>query len=219
MFILDKTKLALTLLVAVILAVCAVDVSMEKVEKTTVVVDPTIKYDVTAGACNSIPKLTAIEPVVEEQEIILVEEPAPQWVELDAPSNNSFKSYMDCSAITDTNSAQYQFKYDYLSSASGIMVVDDRYVCAVGSYYATEIGTRIDLVMENGSVVPCVVGDIKADKHTDKTNRQHSKDGSVVEFIVATDNLSNEVTLHGDCSYADERLKGEIKSIRVYINN
>jgi hypothetical protein len=218
-FILDKTKLALTLLIAVIVAVCAVYVSREKVVKTTVVVDPTIEYGITAGVCSSIPKLTAIEPIVEEQEVILVEEPAPQWVELEVPSNNSFKSYMDCSAITDVNSAQYRFKYEYLSSACGIMLVDDRYVCAVGSYYATEIGTRIDLVMENGSIVPCVVGDIKADKHTDKTNRQHSKDNSVVEFIVATDNLSNEVTLHGDCSYADERLKGEIKSIRVYINN
>lgn len=217
MFILDKTKLALTLLIAVIVAVCAVDVSRERVVKTTVVVDPTIEYDVTAGVCNSIPKLTAIEPMVEEQEVILVEEPVPQWVELDAPSNNSFKSYMDCSAITDINSAQYQFKYEYLSSASGIMVVDgDCYVIALGSYYTTTIGTRVDLVMCNGAVVRCVVGDIKDDKHTNSTNQQHLVDNSVVEFIVCTDNLSDKVRKMGDISYADERLRGEIKAIRVY---
>ena len=109
MFILDKTKLALTLLIAVIVTVCVVDVSMGRVEKTTVVVDPTIEYDITAGVCNSIPKLTAIEPMVEEHEIILVEEPAPQWVELDVPSNNSFKSYMDYRKVTDTKSEQYAF--------------------------------------------------------------------------------------------------------------
>lgn len=161
----------------------------------------------------------AQETPIEIHESEVVEVAEPQWIEMDGPSNNSFKSYMDCSCITDTSSAQYAFKSEYLSSASGIMIVDGRYVVAVGSYYATEIGTRIDLVMESNEIVPCVVGDVKADCHTDSTNRQHSVDGSVCEFIVATDNLSDKVRAMGDVSYADERLMGEIKAIRVYLEN
>lgn len=163
--------------------------------------------------------LTIKAPVtVEDTNISTVAMEEPKWVEMDVPSNNSFKSYMDCSKITDVNSEQYKFKYDYLCSASGIMLVDNRYVIAIGSYYTTKIGCRVDLVMENGEIVECIVGDCKADKHTDSLNRQNPN-GSIVEMIVATDNLSDEVRLRGDCSYADPRLMGEIIAIRVYLEN
>ena len=203
----------------VIIVICIVDIHMNKVTVTQTTVDPTIEYGLTAGAIEKTTQMTTIEPVVEEHEVELVEEEAPQWIEMDVPSNNSFKSYMDCSTITDTSSAQYALKYEYLSSASGIMVVDNRFVIALGSYYTTEVGCRVDLVMQNGSVVECIVGDCKADKHTDSMNRQHSVDKSVIEFIVATDNLNEKARQMGDCSYCDERLMGEIEAIRVYINN
>ena len=203
----------------VIIVICIVDIHMNKVTVTQTTVDPTIEYGLTAGAIEKTTQMTTIEPVVEEHEVELVEEEAPQWIEMDVPSNNSFKSYMDCSTITDTSSAQYALKYEYLSSASGIMVVDNRFVIALGSYYTTEVGGRVDLVMQNGSVVECIVGDCKADKHTDSMNRQHSVDKSVIEFIVATDNLNEKARQMGDCSYCDERLMGEIEAIRVYINN
>ena len=159
-------------------------------------------------------------PTVENTKVEVVAEPEPQWVEMDVPSNNSFKSYMGAHKITDTSSAQYQLKSEYLDSACGIKLVDgDCYVIALGSYYTTTIGARVDLVMDNGSVVRCVVGDIKADKDTDAMNRQHNVDNSVVEFIVNTDTLCSEVKSHGDASYGDPRLMGEIKAIRVYKEN
>ena len=203
-----------------IIGVCAVDVHMNKVIVTQTTVDSTIEYGLTAGAIEKTAQMTTIEPVVEEHIVELVEEEAPQWIEMDVPSNNSFKSYMGAHKITDTSSAQYQLKSEYLDSACGIKLVDgDCYVIALGSYYTTTIGTRVDLVMDNGSVVRCVVGDIKADKDTDETNRQHSIDNSVVEFIVNTNTLSSEAKSHGDCSWADPRLMGEIKTIRVYKEN
>lgn len=212
----SKTRLALTLLIGLLVVVCVVD--KNKTESTTVIVYNT-EYTATAGVVKAMNDIHAdTRPIVKVEEIDLTQAPEPQWVEMDVPSNNSFKSYMDCKYITDESSEQYKLKFDYLSSASGIMVIEDRYVIAVGSYYTTEIGCRVDLVMENGAVVPCIVGDCKADKHTDKTNRQNPN-GSVVEFIVCTDNLSDETRLHGDCSYADTRLKGEISSIRVYLEN
>lgn len=177
------------------------------------------KPSTTAGVFSATVVNLAELPTVENTEVEVVAEPEPQWVEMDVPSNNSFKSYMGAHKITDTSSAQYQFKSEYLDSACGIKLVDDRYVVAIGTYYTEIIGTRVDLVMESGEVVPCIVGDVKADEDTDVTNRQHNVDGSVVEFIVNADTLSSEAKSHGDCSWADSRLMGEIKAIRVYKEN
>lgn len=173
----------------------------------------------TAGVFSAAVVDLAELPTVENTEVEVVAEPEPQWVEMDVPSNNSFKSYMGAHKITDTNSAQYQLKSEYLDSACGIKLVDNRYVIAIGTYYTETIGTRADLVMKSGEVVPCIVGDIKADEDTDATNRQHNVDGSVVEFIVNSDTLSSEAKSHGDCSWADPRLMGEIKAIRIYKEN
>ena len=38
--------------------------------------------------------------------------------------------------------------------------------------------------MANGSVVECVLGDVKSDVHTDETHRYQAQDGSVAEMIV-----------------------------------
>ena len=206
------------LLCCIIITICVVDVKINETQINTTTI--TGDEDSIAGAMSAVSKIYthAINTpvIVEKRKVDTVSQ--PKYVTKSVPSNNSFKSYMDCKYITDVKSAQYQFKYEYLCSASGIMVVDNRYVIAIGSYYTTEIGCRIDLVMENGSIVPCIVGDCKADCHTDATNRQNPN-GNVVEFIVNTDSLSNETRLRGDCSYADERLSGEIQSIRVYTEN
>lgn len=199
--------------------ICGISIYNHRVVKTTTVVNTRTEYNTTAGVFSAVSKMPTKTLSIIEEEIFLVAEEEPQWVEMDVPSNNSFKSYMDCSCITDETSEQYQLKFDYLSSASGIMLIEDRYVIALGSYYTTTIGTKVDLVMCNGAVVPCIVGDVKADCHTDTQNQQHSVDGSVVEFIVATDNLSDQVRLMGDISYADDRLMGEIMAIRIYLEN
>ena len=139
---------------------------------------------------------------------------------MDVPSNNGFKSYMDYRKITDKSSSQYALLSSYEDTTCGICSVDGRYTIAIGSYYTTEVGARIDLVMENGSIVPCIAADCKKNEHTDAMNQQHLVDGSVIEFVVNTDILSDKVKYDfGDCSYADERLKGEIKEIRVYVKN
>ena len=174
----------------------------------------------TAGVFSvTVVDLSETVPTVKNTEVEIVAEPEPQWVEMDVPSNNSFKSYMGAHKITDTSSAQYQLKSEYLDSACGIKLVDDRYVIAIGTYYTETVGTRVDLVMENGEIVPCIVGDVKKNRDTDATNRQHNVDSSVVEFVVNADTLSSEAKSHGDCSWADPRLMGEIKAIRVYKEN
>ena len=154
------------------------------------------------------------EPSVEENEQVIVQQPI--GTEKDVPSNNSFKSYMDADTITSRNTDQYKLKAKYIiDEQTGIWTVDERYCIAVGSYYTQSIGTYIDVVMENGSTVNCILGECKRNRDTDYTNRQNPN-GSVVEFIVNTSSMPSMVRKMGNCSYACEEMKGEIKSLIVY---
>lgn len=132
------------------------------------------------------------------------------------PANNGFKAYMSYKAISSRNSSQYKLQQRAYTGNYGIRMVDDRYCIAVGSYYTTQIGTKIDVIMENGNVIKCILGDVKADKHTDATNRANPN-GCIVEFIVDMNSLDRTCRRMGDMSYVSSGgLKGEIKAIRVY---
>lgn len=154
------------------------------------------------------------EPAAVEEEVI---EPvkAIEYQSKDVPTHNAFKSYMDADCISSRASAQYQLKSQYELSDNGIWTVEGRYCIAVGSYYCIDIGTKIDLVMQSGETVECILADCKADRDTDCLNRQNPN-GSIVEFIVRTSSLERQAKRMGDCSYADSRLFGEIKEIRIY---
>lgn len=134
---------------------------------------------------------------------------------LDVPSNNSFKSYMDADTITNVRTKQYELKSEYELLDNGLYVVNGRYCIAIGSYYTTIIGTRVDVVMKSGNVVGCIVAECKSDLHTDETNRQNPN-GSVIEFVVNTSTLPQKARDTGNCSYADDNLLGEIERIIVY---
>lgn len=91
---------------------------------------------------------------------------------------------------TDTKSRQYKLLNSpecYTDKKTGIRMVGDRYCIAIGSYYSKEIGTKINLVMENGSVVKCIMAEAKSDAHTDETHRFQKWDGSVAEFVFDPD--------------------------------
>ena len=138
-----------------------------------------------------------------------------KYVDMDTPSNNSFKSYMSYKCITNRSSKQYKFQQECYTGNYGIRMKDGRYCIAVGSYYTTKIGKKIDLVMENGAIIKCILADCKANAHTDSTNRQNPN-GSIAEFIVDMNSLNRTAKRMGDVSYCSEKFKGEIKKIRVY---
>ena len=167
-----------------------------------------------AGFSKELMNMKEYEPSVEENEQVIVQQSI--GTEKDVPSNNSFKSYMDADTITSRNTDQYKLKDKYvIDEQTGIWTVDERYCIAVGSYYTQSIGTYIDVVMENGSTLHCILGECKRNRDTDHTNRQNPN-GSVVEFIVNTSSMPSMVRKMGNCSYACEEMKGEIKSIIVY---
>ena len=167
-----------------------------------------------AGFSKEVINIKEYEPSVEENEQVIVQQPI--GIEKDVPSNNSFKSYMDADTITSRNTDQYKLKAKYvLDPQTGIWTVDERYCIAVGSYYTQSIGTYIDVVMENGSTLHCILGECKRNRDTDYTNRQNPN-GSVVEFIVNTSSMPTMVRKMGDCSYGSQSMTGEIQSIIVY---
>ena len=84
-------------------------------------------------------------------------------------SNSKTRTHMSYTAVTSHSSMQYKVLNSadaWSSEYTGLRMVGDRYCVAVGLKYGVA-GDKIDLVMEDGSVVKAIIGDIKARKHTD----------------------------------------------------
>lgn len=113
-----------------------------------------------------------------------VPENVPNW-DINCDSNR--KLYMYYTSVTDPMSAQYALLNGadaYTDVYSGIRMVGGRYCIALGSYYTTTVGQKVDVVLEDGSVIYCIVGDCKNDIHTNDTHQYALGTGNVVEFIV-----------------------------------
>jgi hypothetical protein len=129
--------------------------------------------------------------------------------------DTSFKSYMDYKCITDRNSPQYKLQGECWTDKNGLRRFGDDYVIAVGSYYAESVGERLEITLDSGEEFTAVVGDFKADNHTDNTHRYYpmSNGGkNVIEFIVDTGSLDKKAKRMGDISYVDG-FEGNIESV------
>ena len=126
------------------------------------------------------------------------------------------KSYMDYTAITSKSSPQYKLQHKYAyTDDTGIRMVDGRYCIALGSYYTHRIGQYVDLVLENGEVIECIIGDQKDDRDTNSSNTI-AHDGSATEFIVETKALPRMVRRMGDIGYTYDGWLSKVIEIRIY---
>ena len=142
----------------------------------------------------------------------------PKYRDYDVPSNKGFKSYMHYGAITSTSSKQYILQQKAYTGKYGIRQVNSRYCVAIGSYFNSRIGTMFDLILENGTVIPCIMADQKSDKHTDSNNIITTHNGCLSEFIVDIYALDKDAKKHGDISYCNDKWQSPVKKVRVYIN-
>lgn len=127
-----------------------------------------------------------------------------------------FKSYMDWRKITSTSSMQYKLQHSVAYTGDyGIRMINGRYCVAVGSRFTVKHGTPLDIVLENGNVLKCVLADTKANVDTDSTNTFHKGDGSVVEFVVDSEMLPSSVLQKGSFHVLDE-FAGRVIEVRVY---
>ena len=139
------------------------------------------------------------------------------YIDYTLPSNSGFKSYMPYKAITSKSSSQYRLQLDaYTNEETGIRMINGRYCVALGSYFNCKIGQEFDLMLENGVVIPCIMGDEKADKDTDNNNLFTKDNGCATEFIVDSKILPKQIKKYGDISYAYEGWDSPVSTIRVY---
>lgn len=141
---------------------------------------------------------TSATPVIDESV-----EQAVQDDGYDIPTAaTSFKAWMSYRAITSKRSDQWKLQQKAWTDSDGFRRYGDEgyYMVALGTYYAERCGKVFDITFESGTTIRCIVGDIKANVHTDELN-QH-RNGNVVEFIVDGRAISNTCKRMGDMSYA-----------------
>lgn len=139
--------------------------------------------------------------------------------EYEIPENSGFKSYMSYKAITSKSSYQYKIQEVAYTSNYGIRQVDGRYCIAVGTGLNAPVGTYIDLILDNETVIECIVGDIKADIHTLNNNIVTKSNGCVSEFIVDEKELQPLAKKMGNMSYCEDAWKSKVVKVKVYDKN
>ena len=128
------------------------------------------------------------------------------------------KCYEDYRCITDKTSSQYELQMIACTDKDGFRKIGDRYLVAIGTYFEAECGTTFDIILENGEKIPAIVGDIKADIHTDVWN-VYSGGICATEFIIDSDVMSGELLAMGDISCYREEWQSKVMALYVYDEN
>lgn len=132
-------------------------------------------------------------------------------------SSSGFKSFMPYTTITSKNSDQYKIQHNYAYTGNyGIRQVDGRYCIAVGSAVPNRMGTYVDLILENETVIPCILADQKADKDTCSDNLTTAENGCVSEFLIDSSQLVHSIKQSGNISSATPDWNSPVVEIRVY---
>lgn len=90
--------------------------------------------------------------------------------------------------ITSTTSTQYKLREQAGMNfdADGFGIINGRYVIACTTTYG-QVGDYIDFYLDNGIVLPCIIGDIKNQNDAGCNQWGHNNGECVVEFIVDKD--------------------------------
>ena len=124
--------------------------------------------------------------------------------------SKGFKSYMSYKAVGNTSSVQYKLQKLAKTGKYGIRTVNGRYCIAVGTGVGAEVGQYVDLVLKNGTVIECVVGDIKG------SVKFKSSNGCVSEFIVSASKLKYAAKMSGDVSSVCDSWDSPVVKFVVY---
>lgn len=140
---------------------------------------------------------------------------------MSVPFYKGFKSWMGYKAITCKSSPQYKIQQIAYTGNYGIRMVGNRYCVALASHYTTEIGQYFDLILKNGTVIPCVLADAKANCHTDSANifTVVGANKCASEFIVDTNALHRAAKSSGDISSVNESWNSPVAKVRLYEKN
>ena len=141
------------------------------------------------------------------------------YIDYSAPVTSGFKSYMPYTAITSYSSPQYKLQQKAYTGTYGIRQVNGRYCVAIGTGFSSKVGTYFDLILSNGTVIPCIIADVKANQHTDSQNMITVANGCLTEFIVDFGALNSKAKQMGDISYCNDNWKSRVQTVRIYKEN
>lgn len=171
----------------------------------------------TAIRCESVvsPSGTAIriQPSVSTGKLKNIKRKKPKYKKMEVPKHNNFKSYMGYQAITCKASKQYKLQQKAKTGKYGIRTLKGRYLIAMGTYYTKNVGDKFDIKLSDGTILKCMIGDIKSDRHTDSKRQKQKYDGSIIEFITDPSKMPSNVKRAGSYT-ACKKFSGSIKEIR-----
>lgn len=131
-----------------------------------------------------------------------------------------FKSYMSYRKITNKKSRQYILQHtEAYTGTYGIRQVNGRYCVAVGTSVHADIGQYVDIVLDNGTIIPIIVGDIKDDRDTYSDNIVTSANGCCTEFIIDEYELDSKAKRSGDISSCNDSWNTKVQCFKVYDTN
>ena len=152
--------------------------------------------------------------------------PVPS-VRKDVEQGHKFKPYTRHYVYGTKGTAQGRLQaVAYTDESTGIRLVDDpfgnpRYCVALGTYWCgghpEHIGRCVDVHMANGSVLKCVLADVKRQEDTkNRANRYGEINNDVLEFIVDGKALPDAVKYYGNVSKAGKEFEGDAAYMIVY---
>ena len=108
--------------------------------------------------------------------------------QIDVPSDiDSIYTYMGWHKVNSTSSNQYKLREQAGENYTedGIAVINGRYVIACTETFGT-VGDYIDFYLEDGTVLPCIIGDIKSSNDSNWCEWGHIYESqvSVIELVV-----------------------------------
>lgn len=140
----------------------------------------------------------------------------------DDPDGHTWKPYARYWKITKKDSVEYKLRCMESTADNGLRIVQDpngvwRYCIALEPQWAggrsVDIGRCIDIQMTNGSVLHCVLADVKTHEKSYKQEGRYGSRGELIEFIVDETKLPEGV--HGDISNVSKEFRGGIVSVTV----
>jgi hypothetical protein len=138
---------------------------------------------------------------------------------------HDWKPYARHTAITAKSSPQYALQKKAKTDDNGLRYVYDpegvkRYCVALPVYWAggtlEDIGRCFDVVMENGAILHCCLGDLKKREHSQNGAGKFGAHGELLEFQVDQSKLPDIVRKCGDISRLGGAFEGEAVEIRVF---
>lgn len=130
-------------------------------------------------------------------------------------ATGEFKTYMDYRKIKNKTSKQWNLQQLATTNEKGFRMFNGKYLVAVGTYYASEVGKELRITLEDGLTFYAMVGDIKMDIHTDANNQYIPINGNIIEFIVDVDKLDPQTRKLGNIS--NSGFEGNIAMIEEVI--